>query len=150
MIDVKELRLSNWVLDSEGVERQVTVISAQGRVFLPPVKYVDRMPKILKLGEDCSTDLVNPITITPEVLEACGFRLLQKNNCHYVIDWPNQRISQQKISVFRSNDVFNVAFSNTLSGYVDYILPTEIEYLHQLQNLYFDLCGQELEYKPKV
>ena len=137
MINAKELRLSNWVLDSEGVERQVTVISAQGRVFLPPVKYVDRMPKILKLGEDCSTDLIHPIPLTPEVLEACGFEnremwFYKERFClgyittdlHFQLEWKIDEIE---------------GGWNLL----------DIKYLHQLQNIYFALTGQELEYKNK-
>ena len=128
MIDAKELRLSNWVLDSEGVERQVTVISAQGRVFLPPVKYVDRMPKIVKLGEDCSTDLIHPIHLTPEVLEAC--------------DWNGYK-SLYIGSYFNLDTYGHLYYGSDYTG-------INVDYLHQLQNLYFDLCGQELEYKPKV
>ena len=136
MINAKELRIGNWVT-YHGETDMPCQLDAQD---------------ILNISTNYmhNAEIHSPIPLTPEVLDACGFRLLQKNNCHYVIDWPNQRISQQKISVFKSSGVFNVAFSNTLSGYEDYILPTEIKYLNQLQNLYFDLCGQELGYKPKV
>jgi len=134
MINAKELRLGNWVLDSEGVERQVTVISAQGRVFLPPVKYVDRMPKIVKLGEDCSTDLIHPIPLTPEVLEACEGVKRTPN-----ADWFDWVVCGLNINYNADDDVYfiyeypNIVFNS----------------LHQLQNL-VALTGQELEYKPKV
>jgi len=155
MIDAKQLRIGNWVLDSEGVERQVTVISAQGRVFLPPVKYVDRMPKIVKLGEDCSTDLIHPIPLTPEVLEACeGFTKYEWFEGYFKKTKFGDfmiRLYEGEIHCFFTNITYdNMGMKFSGKRYIGNLNATQnIIYLHQLQN-FLAICGQELEYKPKV
>jgi hypothetical protein len=87
-----------------------------------------------------------PIPLTPEILEKCGFDVVHKTNNHYAINDPNGIKDSHKISVFPTiNNQWHIAFSDTLNGYNDYTPTTKIQYLHQLQNLYFALTGEELE-----
>lgn len=92
-----------------------------------------------RVGE-CIDDLdwYNPIPLTEDILLKCGFELVDKN-------------------VFWLNDKFMFVFGeNALSmarpdcvGNEDYTIPmawikSNIKHLHQLQNLYFALTGEEL------
>lgn len=77
-----------------------------------------------------------PIPLTAEILtEWCGFK--SDHPAYYYI--------------FIEDDVFQVYYNNSglhLYGVkYRYEYLTEIKYLHQLQNLYFALTGQELEVK---
>ena len=90
-----------------------------------------------------------PIPLTPEILEKCGFDVVHKTNNHYAINDPNGIKDSHKISVFPTiNNQWHIAFSDTLNGYNDYTHTTKIQSLHQLQNLYFALTGEELTFKP--
>jgi len=76
---------------------------------------------------------VKPIQLTPEVLEKCGFK---KDRNGYSLD-----------------DMYNLSFAITKNGdflacFLDRSLDLIIHHLHQLQNLYFALTGEELIYKP--
>lgn len=72
-----------------------------------------------------------PIPLTPEILEQCGF----------------EKISAD---VYRCN-YFDIHFDEerywfeTKAGEV--VRETEIEALHQLQNLYWCVCGEDIEIK---
>ncbi len=83
-------------------------------------------------GED------EPIPLTPEILEKAGLI--------------RGRVENFDTNVFYSTGVHKVQFSITISGNFGivkgialFVLPINIEYLHQLMNLYFALTGIELE-----
>jgi hypothetical protein len=97
----------------------------------------------------------NPIPLTPEILEKCGFIKTSYSNHK-----SNPYISQE----IRDLDFFDHRFNNmVLSGVGRPIEFYEVEYcpldieertyiaklnhLHQLQNLYYALTNQELEIK---
>jgi len=126
MIQANELRIGNWV------------------------KFIN---KVLQCGagtiEDCqransvdSPFKYEPIPITPEILEKCG---LLRDREGWIISYSfkiydpliiggtgNYEQSDRKIyTILHKNSVF----------------PTGFKYLHQLQNLYFALTGEELNFK---
>lgn len=68
----------------------------------------------------------NGIPLTPEVLEKCGFDENGKLN-HFKIGYDNDDFVKAQMSV---------QFQDTM---------IKVKYLHQLQNLYFALTGNELE-----
>lgn len=91
-----------------------------------------------------------PIPLTEEWLVKFGFKGINKPNSHYVINDPNGYKDTHKISIFLTlNSQWQIAFSDELAGYKDYIPTTKIEYVHQLQNLYFALTGEELTIKAE-
>lgn len=128
MIKANEVRIGNWVEDIAPYDKQYLQI---------------RWENIGKISENGYK--YRPIPLTPEILEACGF-------------------------VNKPNETFNLSYELTIDGFAStfrtwqyrgewYIEPMgydtgniSIEYLHQLQNLYFALTGQELEVKelPKI
>jgi len=72
--------------------------------------------------------MFTPIPLTPEILVKCGFTFHKKKS------------GTQGVY---TNGKMNLAISNGGNIYrVNKIIP----YLHQLQNLYFALTGQELTY----
>jgi hypothetical protein len=129
MIQANELRIGNWVLCNglRTIVNDTLIIS------------------ILKNDVQFTAE---PIPLTPEILEKCGFDVVYKINNHYAINDPNGIKDSHKISVFPTiNNQWHIAFSDTLNGYNDYTPTTKIQHLHQLQNLYFALTGEELTFK---
>lgn len=77
---------------------------------------------------------LKPIPLTEELLLECGFVLLDK-------DYDSQVFNIYKLSNFTYNTSQNVFwFNNTYSF-------RQPKYLHQLQNLFFALTGEELTKK---
>jgi len=114
MINANELRIGNWILDPA--------------YKLPMCLDVDNMEVLL--GARHFNDL-DPIPLTPEVLEKCGF----KNEEGWQTSW-----------YFNNAVPINIHLGKIY--YNDMSRFFEITSLHQLQNLYFALTGNELDYKP--
>jgi len=81
---------------------------------------------------------VSPIALTEEILLKCGFNKI------YVTD-PQLENSQSKwyiddLEIFKFEDNHEYLFFSFGQDF-------KIIYLHQLQNLYFELTGKELEIK---
>jgi hypothetical protein len=117
-----ELRIGNWLLYNNNYHFQIAEIQ-QG----PRGSFVN-------FDLDLSSDYLKPIPLTPEILEKAGF---VKDN-----EFLNDTYFTQYL--VQLNDRFGI--SNYQDGwYCRDIMPNlEIEYLHQLQNLYFALTGEEL------
>jgi hypothetical protein len=133
-----ELRIGNWVKLFNDEFNKIHVIS----------KTAIQVEGGIIGGEVFKLEQVQPIPLTPEILEKCGFDVVHKTNNHYAINDPNGIKDSHKISVFPTiNNQWHIAFSDTLNGYNDYTPTTKIQYLHQLQNLVFALTGEELNFK---
>ena len=99
-------------------------------------------------GWDMETDYFEPIPLTEEWLLKFGFKCVHIKNIHYTVNDPNGVAELHKISIFPTvNNQWHIAFSDELNGYKDYIPTTKISHVHQLQNLYFALTGEELTIK---
>jgi len=128
MIKSTDLRIGNWYVNQWG-------------------EYLQVDPDLF--GADNLESYPIPIPLNHEILEKCGFDVVHKTNNHYAINDPNGIKDSHKISVFPTvNNQWHIAFSDTLNGYNDYTPTTKIQYLHQLQNLYYSLTNEELEFKP--
>jgi hypothetical protein len=136
MIAANELRIGNFVLAKP--------IFGNDKKFKPlQIASPNEIFRCYNTPKD-----FNPIPLTPEILEKCGFVVVHKANNHYTINDPNGFKDSHKIAIFHTvNNQWHIAFSDTFSGYKDYIPTTKIKYLHQLQNLYFALTGEELTVK---
>lgn len=130
MINANELRIGNFVLDQGGKMIKIDFFEHLGKgyscKFGQHSKAIDDWGPLHPLTE--YTDYANPIPLTPEILEKCGFKYIQKTV--YTID--------NKISFA----VFNGKLSTTYVCLDNAI--NQIKYLHELQNLYFALTGIEL------
>jgi hypothetical protein len=92
-----------------------------------PLVLIDRCPKQL-----VPESKLKPIPLTPEILEAGGF--------------------ENRANGIYKNDLFNICRFENNKYFLCNPFGTEIyspmkliEYLHQLQNLYYSLMGKELE-----
>lgn len=123
-----ELRIGNFVDTAHGIG-VVTELHANNirefriGVTVPPMhRYV------------FSNANPTPILLTTEILESCGFKYndLNGDSGFWQIKHPT---AAGLIEILDGEDGFW------------YNYQSEIKYLHQIQNLYFTLTGQELEIK---
>lgn len=138
-MDTKELRLGNYVKLSEdyqyvGVEIPAGTICKVHAISLNSLYLECHVNGGTFYGE-VPISTVEPISLTEGLLLKCGFnveyyefqikeqRLLTMNDF-----WILYNSRTNFYGVMRSNEVF-----------------TQVEYLHQLQNIYLDLVGKELE-----
>jgi hypothetical protein len=128
MIKVSELRIGNCVYDHEGDESKVYNVYNSGGVDLTFE---------LVLMENINAESISPIPLTEEWLVKFGF--------------------EKYVNSFRKgyNDlVYHFIYLKHLDSYACYIeyeddselypISFNIEYVHQLQNFYFALTGEEL------
>lgn len=124
MIDPHELRIGNWVkvgtIESIVDYLHLGSIGLQGNAIINNFQQVD------------------PIPLTPEILEKCGF----ENGGYDMIFW--------SIGDFEISGVYDSKEQQYYFGvaYYDGKISVEIKSLHQLQNLYFALTRTELNYSP--
>lgn len=134
MIKAEELRIGNWI--SELVEYWDDT---------PPKKrFIQFDFNDFNSDFDLNDLLKNyePIELTSEILEKCGF--IVKDDNPKKKQWYEGDVLVD-ICGFQFSNSYS---SNSNGGFYSYDLnqgKTIIKYLHQLQNLYYFLCGQELQ-----
>lgn len=124
MIAANQLRIGNWVKyhDDDTLFKVVEIDTLGMRV--------ENDEQNTWIEYDC----FSPIPLTPEILEKCGFAYWELDiDCTDPSDayWVHRK--------------FKFGIDN-LSWTVQKI-GVRVKYLHQLQNLYFALTGEELNYK---
>lgn len=123
MIDARELRIGNWVLVADE-NTTITCISNQGISCQSQVSAYT-----FEEFED-----IQPILLTKKILLMCGF----KYNQPYV---------------FYESPTYTLEGRGFPDLQIDFELMNipgnwmKLEYVHQLQNLYYALTGRELEIK---
>lgn len=113
MIKANELRIGNWVFQEN---RHVQLNEDDLEVLFAARNYED----------------YNPIQLTPEILEKCGFKMDSGADFTH---------TDSGLKLFSGHHEFNYWGSTHNAKDFD----TSIKYLHQLQNLYFALTGEELK-----
>ena len=142
MIKVKELRIGNFISDDEGVLSKVTGFAPfehsvrcdeeEGCHILVDCYHANGSRRT---GRETDSPECNPIPLTPEWLERCG---LEYKEPHYI---------KRPLSISKN---FYRDGSGSYNGFVlrhkfeDCMQVLVINYVHQLQNLYFALTGEEL------
>lgn len=139
MIDPKELQIGNWVydhdralLDESDGYRKVTHVG----------------PEMIHHSQIYSTDIgdvighsgnkpenLDPISLTEEWLLKFGFE--KKSLDSYEIGWDTLRLDPNDMGSYDAKE----------PGDFNPICNLPIQYVHQLQNLYFAIEGKELEIK---
>lgn len=127
-MEAKDLRIGNWVN-----KKLYTGKCAPPELIETKI----RSGGFIDFAED-----LEPIPLSPEILERCGFENGIKRS----------GLTEIQIKEFSTamQGVFKGEYAVTLIGHVPYQLKKRILYLHQLQNIYFALTGQELEIKEIV
>lgn len=113
-----ELRIGNWVLSKD-----------------MPVQIEEIKPETIRycFGE-FSISYIEPINLTEEWLVKFGFSHISKNDYQ----------SPYKFLIF---DIKLLCFADIQDNNERIFSPIDVKYVHQLQNLYFSLTGEELEIK---
>lgn len=124
-ISANELRIGNWVL-------------YQGQFKIVRYIQIDRIGSIKKNLQPQTILLskCHGIPLTEEILLKCGFE--------YSEPFPNIRciLIKDNFEIGLDGDDFSL---NQMSVRINKAIIIKVKYLHQLQNLYFALTGQELE-----
>jgi hypothetical protein len=123
---LNEVRKNSWVY-FKGVVTQMKEKQFI-ELYNPASPYVI-LPVISVMTED--EEWIKPIPLTPDILERCGFEKGAGNPNYHKLHPPFFGVISEIDGAFRI-------------GGLDY-LGRDVKYLHQLQNLYFALTGEELE-----
>lgn len=131
MIDAKDLRLNNIVQVGEIIGK-VDWIQKESI----SVTYFERQENLVN-GIITHEETLQPIPLTPEILEKCGFAIISN---------PNHTNSFLCYTPMMKLVLVPERKTITLRDYSG--VQRSITYLHDLQNLTYALTKQELEYKP--
>jgi len=115
-MEAKELRIGNWYERNDYSKHQITI---------------DDLVYLSK-GEDIKR--IRPIPLTEEILLKCGFK---KDGSS---DYFTEEYEGVYFAFSKSQSKFNI--SSDYDGLITISIP---KYFHQLQNLYWCLCKEELE-----
>jgi hypothetical protein len=135
-MNANELRLGNLVLYSnDSMQCKITEIDGLGMSVEVLATYEITWIEL---------DQFEPIHLSPEILGKCGFVLNRNNELSIEI---NDIASH--LELMRGVDGFYYpSFTQTPQGDEERtVYFNRINSLHQIQNLYFSLCGEELNYK---
>lgn len=134
-MDVKELRIGNLVKDDECIIVAVEALSGdnalvngygENEVLFSKKGY----PNVLFESE------IHPIELTEELLLKCGFKEV-KNKINIFVNG--------RLKYWIGNNG-GLAYLKNEDSDESYFIPNHgIKYIHQLQNLYFNLTGEELD-----
>lgn len=142
MIKANELRKGVLIIDYNGIVREVYGEDIQQQCWYEE-------------GQSGTTEApLNPIPLTPEWLERCRF---EKERYADVKDTGEWDVKEKWISQDKELELFyvvlagkemtgdNASFARKMKGFHRY---QPVKHVHQLQNLYFTLTGEELNLKP--
>ena len=86
--------------------------------------------------------LFEPIPLTPEILEKCGFENKKQNGLFELI------IGRVRLNLIFVNSEDSVYFITSAASSFGMVHFPHQRHLHQLQNLFYALTGEELNYQP--
>lgn len=132
MINANELRLGNWLKNNNAISE----------IFNPYHQVIGK-----DISDLCENPLheawqqIEPIPLTPEILEKAGFTKEDDGISVYY----RLVINRTECISIEDDWSFGLNAADELStqGYASN--PELLKYVHQLQNLYFALTGTELE-----
>lgn len=122
-VKASELRIGNFI-EAQGKIILVESIHEKGLNVYSTVEYGHTSV----IEPDISLSEANPIPLTPEILEKCGFGQSESIHFHGQLRGENHKGVAVVVRYIKDFMIFP-------------------QYLHQLQNLYFALTGTELEIK---
>lgn len=129
-----EFRVGNWLL-----------YVWENEVGLPVKEYMRIEPiDIWRMEDDEFMELFEPIPLTPEILEKCGFSDNDYKTGYIGINIKAGGITTEFVLTKPKllGEFQNHFCWEFRAGNIPFFL--ELEFLHQLQNLYFALTGEEL------
>ena len=150
MIAANELRIGNYFHPCD----------TRGGVTIPNTTIIWKVGSIDKFGKVAVIEPSNenniyltiyecsPIPLTPEILEKCGFEKSKKQEDGFCL-FMNQFTFIDLDNDGEGYHVFLRQFDSSDKSINDCVLiDSTLFHLHQLQNLYYALTGEELNYIP--
>ena len=130
-----ELRINNWVyIPQLKSNKQIGVIEENGRFITKNYDF-----------SFSTITCLQPIPITPEILEKCGF--VPNAIGQLAIEILGIDTHLELVSIIGGYCYLNLNQVGEFGSIQD-ISINRIQHLHQLQNLYYALTGEELIYQP--
>lgn len=124
-IQSKDFRVGNWLQDTQ---------------FKKPF-YVSALD-IYEISKRENYDGLEPLPLTPEILKKCGFADYNSLPSEYPGEY-----DLRLYYIYEKSHYAYLSFKNNSLILIDgdgLGICIEKKYLHQLQNLYYALCGEEL------
>lgn len=136
MIKLKEVRIGNIFTAADmNIFRVDNIYKDDQRQYVVQVD-IEEMGQTCKFSRNI--ELLEPIPLTPKIIGGCGFEEYVDNN-----RWGYKLLIPSKYTIDTTPIYFMVYRDGTFDPSVfNRFIP--IVYLHQLQNIYHDLTGQEL------
>lgn len=144
MIQAKELMIGNWVSFNDNCDRygKVIGVNSYDNIHIE-CDYTPDHSEIKVKGVTLLSDFVNPIPLTPEILEKAGFTILEANT--YIIKDPesphDNYAAVGDYSICCSRDGQWMIMNGC--GNTEYIV-LYIDYVHELQNWHYLTTGTDL------
>lgn len=134
MVDIKELRIGNIVVGkySSIIQSVNSIVKDDG--------YSGGYCIHLLNGDKFGADCIEPIPLTEELLLKCGF-----TKEYYGFSCDIVELSYGRFLCNDDTDKDKLFLSINNAEYT--ISGVSLKYLHQLQNIYYDLTGKELDVK---
>lgn len=129
ILKASDLRIGNWILGGRGdgvIKQQVTI----------------EMMEYLLNENFAPHAAIQPIPLTPEILEKCGYKQFDDDRDDIL-----ELETENHLCYLRKEKDGSLTPVEP-ADYPEYVaIGIELKYLHQLQNLYHSLTGTELEFK---
>ena len=132
MIKANELRIGNWVKLNDQEDGKLVKFKYFSEDLRVAFFYKEAMGEF--------TANIAGIELSPEILEKCGLKNGNSELDRNVFYSTNKHLAQFSVNISGSFGIYVGVFIALRS--------VHLEYLHQLQNLYFALTGEELNYTP--
>ena len=123
-MESKELRIGNWVCSDKGLPSETN--------------FVITASDILDIDEQAV--VIEPIKLTEEWLVKLGFEFYRKEI--FRKSFKTGRKKMWQIFLFKDGSYYQLRFENSIQS--DIGIMIDFKNVHQLQNLYFSLTGNEL------
>ena len=136
MIPVNALRIGNLVLVNDTIQKIISIDNSKLNHKSACLGYIEE-------GEvkhvNCDDPILQPVEITNERLQECGFVLQQ-----YFKLWQKSR------AISGSGMEMELDIDYNAVDFLRRPILKDVKSIHSLQNLYFALLEKELELRPSV
>lgn len=140
MIATSDLRLGNWVHDSE-CTRYPMYVQAIGEDYVC-LNFDGNEGDVW----ECKPEELQGIPITEELLTKMGARKVTDIGWNVVESYSAGVRIELRVILFSESEI-DVKIRRSTPHLEDYFQGSSIHYLHELQNLYWDLTKEELKIK---
>lgn len=128
MIQANELRIGNWV-DFNGEKARISQLW--------------EMEAIFKCGDSALYSELKPIPLTGEILLKAGGKRFDEDKIILMLNDPSTHLVLMKVGTHWFPQIEQTG--EFASEGVNVVFLNFIDYLHQLQNLFFALTGEEIK-----